>query len=77
MTAVTEDGKQIKGVALNEDSFSVQIMDANERIYLLDKDKLRSFHKSRESAMPKYNVDVLSDKDLEDIVAYLISVGVK
>jgi len=77
VTAVTADGKQIKGVALNEDSFSVQIMDAGEHIHLLEKEKLRSFQKSRESAMPKYDADVLSDKDLEDIVAYLISVGAK
>jgi cytochrome c oxidase cbb3-type subunit III len=77
VTAVTSDGKEIKGVTLNEDSFSLQIMDANERIHLLDKDKLRSFQKSRESAMPKYEPDVLSDKDLEDVVAYLVSVGAK
>jgi cytochrome c oxidase cbb3-type subunit 3 len=76
-TAVTADGKEIKGVTLNEDSFSVQIMDSNEQIHLLEKDKLRSFHKTRESAMPKYEPDVLGDKDLEDIVAYLISVGTK
>jgi len=77
VTVVTGDGKEIKGVTLNEDSFSVQIMDASENIYLLEKDKLRSFHKSRESAMPKYGADVLPDKDLEDIVAYLVSVGAK
>jgi cytochrome c oxidase cbb3-type subunit III len=77
ITVVTADGKEIKGVALNEDSFSVQMMDSSEQIYLLEKDKLRSFKKSRESMMPKYNPDVLSDKDLEDIVAYLISVGMK
>jgi hypothetical protein len=77
VTAVTADGKEIKGVTLNEDSFSVQIMDANERIHLLEKDKLRSFEKSRESAMPKYDADVLRDKDLEDVTAYLISVGAK
>jgi cytochrome c oxidase cbb3-type subunit III len=77
VTAVTDDGKQIKGVTLNEDSFSVQIMDAGEHIHLLEKDKLRSFQKSRESAMPKYDADVLSDRDLEDIVAYLVSVGAK
>jgi cytochrome c oxidase cbb3-type subunit III len=77
VTVVTADGKQIKGVALNEDSFSVQIMDAGEHIYLLDKSTLRSFQKSRESAMPKYTTDVLSDKELEDIVAYLVSVGAK
>ena len=77
VTVVTAEGKTIKGVALNEDSFSVQIMDAAEKIYLLDKSKLRSFQKSRESAMPKYEPEALSDKELEDIVAYLISVGAK
>ena len=77
ITVVTADGKEIKGVALNEDNFSVQMMDASEQIYLLEKDKLRSFKKSRESMMPTYNPDLLSDKDLEDIVAYLVSVGAK
>jgi len=77
VTVVTEDGKQIKGVTLNEDSFSVQIMDMGEHIHLLEKDKLKSFQKTRESAMPKYDTDVLSDKDLADVVTYLTSVGAK
>ena len=77
VTVVTADGKEIKGVALNEDSFSVQLMDVNERVYLLDKEKLRSFQKSRDSMMPKYDTTVLSDKELEDIVSYLISVSTK
>ncbi len=77
VTVVTPDGKEIKGVTLNEDSFSVQIMDSSEQIHLLEKGKLRSLQKSRQSAMPKYGADILSDKDLTDIVAYLISVGTK
>lgn len=77
LTVVTADGKEIKGVALNEDSFTVQMMDTTEHIHLLEKDKLRSFRKSLESLMPKYNADVLSDKDLEDIVAYLIRLSAK
>jgi putative heme-binding domain-containing protein len=77
ITVVTADGKQIKGVALNEDNFSVQMMDSSENIYLLEKDKLKSFQKSRESLMPVYPPEVLSDKDLDDIVAYLVSVGAK
>lgn len=75
ITVVTAEGKEIKGVALNEDHFTVQMMDTNEQIHLLEKDKLRSFKKSRESIMPKYDASVLSDKDLDDIVAYLISIG--
>jgi putative heme-binding domain-containing protein len=77
ITAITADGTEIKGVALNEDSFTVQIMDASEQIHLLEKDKLRSFQKSRESIMPPYDATLLSDKDLEDIVTYLVSVGAK
>jgi cytochrome c oxidase cbb3-type subunit 3 len=77
ITVVTAEGKQIKGVALNEDNFSVQMIDANEKIYLLEKDKLRSFQKSRASMMPKYGPDVLSDKQLEDIVAFLVSTGAR
>ena len=76
-TVVTADGKEIKGVALNEDSFTVQIMDSSEQIHLLEKDKLRSFQKSRESMMPIYKPDTLSDKDLDDIIAFLASVGAK
>jgi len=77
VTAVTADGKEIKGVTLNEDSFTVQIMDSGEKIHLLEKDKLKSFRKSRESAMPQYSTDVLGDKEVEDILAYLVSVGAK
>ncbi len=77
ITVVTADGKEIKGVTLNEDSFSVQVMDTAEQVHLLEKDKLRSFQKSRQSAMPNYGTDILKDEDLGDIVAYLISVGAK
>ncbi len=72
-SAVTSEGKEIKGVTLNEDSFTVQIMDSDEQIHLLEKDKLRSLRKSRESTMPIYKPDTLSDKDLDDIIAFLAS----
>lgn len=77
ITVVTADGKEIKGVALNEDSFSVQMIDSAEEIHLLEKDKLRLFKKSRESMMPQYKSDILSDRDLGDIVAYLTRLGAK
>lgn len=77
VTAVTADGKKIRGVTLNEDSFSVQIMDMGGQIHLLEKDKLQSFQKSRESMMPVYSADTLNDQELEDIVAFLVGVGAK
>jgi cytochrome c oxidase cbb3-type subunit 3 len=77
VTVVTADGKEIAGVTLNEDSFSIQLMDASEQLHFFEKDKLRSFKKSRVSLMPAYDAGLLNDKDLQDIVAYLLSVGTK
>ena len=77
VNVVTADGKEIQGVALNEDSFSVQLMDADENVFLLDKATLKSFQKTRISIMPKYESGQLSDKDLDDIIAFLASVGAK
>jgi putative heme-binding domain-containing protein len=74
---VTADGKDAKGCIMNEDRFSVQMMDTNEKILLLEKDTLRSFQKSPVSLMPPYTASVLSDKDLEDIVGYLLTVSAK
>jgi putative heme-binding domain-containing protein len=76
-TVVTAEGKTITGVTLNEDSFTVQIMDPAEKIYLLDKDTLRSFKKTRVSLMPAYDKSQLGEKELGDIVAYLMSVEAK
>jgi cytochrome c oxidase cbb3-type subunit III len=77
VTVITPDGQEIKGVTLNEDQFSLQMMDTTERIHLFEKDKLRSIQESRKSLMPAYNPSILSDQDLDDIVAYLLSVSTK
>ncbi|MBI3475849.1 MAG: c-type cytochrome [Acidobacteria bacterium] len=75
VTVVAEDGKQIKGVTLNEDQFTVQIMDMAQGIHSFDKSKLRSFRETRESLMPAYSEKDLSEQDLKDILAYLASLG--
>jgi cytochrome c oxidase cbb3-type subunit III len=77
ITVVTASGEKFSGVVLNEDNFSVQMMDALERIHLFEKDKLKSCETSRESFMPPYDTKTLSDKDLQDIVGYLVSVSAK
>ena len=64
VTVVTLDGQEIKGVTLNEDQFSLQMMDTTERLHVFEKDKLRSIQKSRNSLMPSYNPTILSDHDL-------------
>jgi len=60
---------------LNEDHFTLQMIDLREQVHVFEKDKLRSYEKSRDSLMPAYDQKLLSDKDLQDIIAFLLSVG--
>jgi putative heme-binding domain-containing protein len=73
VTAVTRDGKTIVGVAMNEDTFTLQMMDTNERIYSLPKKSLKSWKHEHRSLMPAYGADTLNETDLQDLVAYLQS----
>jgi len=75
VTVVDASGQKVHGVLLNEDNFTLQMLDTREQLHLFQKDKVRSVEKSRESLMPKYNEKMLPEKDLQDIVAYLASQG--
>src|SRR5258707_13499402 len=67
----TPEGKKITGVTLNEDNFSLHMMDADEKIYLFEKDKLNSFEKTRQPLMPPYDATTRSEKHLNDLVGHL------
>jgi cytochrome c oxidase cbb3-type subunit III len=75
VSVVTGVGTKYSGVVLNEDQFTLQMLDTQEQLHLFEKGKLRSFEKRRESLMPAYSKKTLSDKDLQDLVAYLQTVG--
>lgn len=70
---VTEDGTKLQGVVLNEDSFTVQMMDTREQVHSCEKTKLRSYEKTRASLMPAYDSKTLPDKDLNDLIAFLLA----
>ncbi len=73
VTAITKRGRRITGVRRNEDTFSVQLMDEQERFRFFLKKDLRQVIALRTSLMPAYDGRTLSDEDLEDLVAYLAS----
>lgn len=68
---ITAQGKRIVGVALNEDSFSLQMMGMDQQIHLFVKSEVQEVVHKPKSLMPPYPVEMLSDKDLQDLVAYL------
>jgi putative heme-binding domain-containing protein len=69
---VTKDGTVINGRRLNEDTYSLQIIDERERLHSLIKAELREFTIAKTSPMPAYG-KTLSPDDIGDLVAYLLS----
>ena len=75
--AVTKDGKVITGRRLNEDTYSVQLIDENERLVSLTKGDLREFTVLKTTTMPSYK-DKFSAQEMADLETYLLSLkGVK
>ena len=77
VTVVTVDGTKLQGVVLNEDSFTVQMLDTREQLHAFEKSKLRSYVKTRESLMPAYDAKALPEKELKDIIAFLLGASEK
>ena len=71
VTAVTSEGTSIVGVPINEDTFTVQVMDTSERVHSLEKKTLRSLKHEDRSLMPAYGENRANATDLDDLVAYL------
>jgi len=70
---VTRDGARITGVRIDEDTFTIQIRDAADRVFSFRKDELRELDKDwGKSPMPAYR-GVLSDSEIQDVLAYLAS----
>src|SRR5262245_48776232 len=68
--AVTRDGKTVTGRRLNEDTYTVQLIDGEERLVSLIKSDLREYTVLKTSTMPSFK-DKLSAGELDDLVAYL------
>lgn len=72
---VTRDGQEVRGVRMNEDSFTIQVKDTGNRIYSFRKADLQTLEKETgRSLMPSYRGKV-SGAELNDLVAYLWSHG--
>jgi putative heme-binding domain-containing protein len=71
VTVVTRDGRRIKGSRKNEDSFSIQMMDTNERLFTFLKTEVREVIDEKASLMPDYGPDKLTGGELDDMLAYL------
>jgi putative heme-binding domain-containing protein len=67
---VTSDGTVVTGRLLNRDTFSVQLIDSNERLRSFSIPNLREHGFVEKSAMPSY-ANKLNTQQIADLVAYL------
>ena len=70
--AVTKAGATITGTLLNEDKYSVQLLDSSGRLTSIRRANLKESGVLDRSPMPSYK-DKLSNSELADLVSYLVS----
>jgi putative heme-binding domain-containing protein len=70
--AVTRDGRTIRGRRLNEDYYTVQLIDEQSKLVSLVKADLRSFEVVQASSMPSYGTTLTAD-ERADLIGYLLS----
>jgi cytochrome c oxidase cbb3-type subunit III len=71
--ATTRQGDKVNGIRVNEDNFTIQILEPSGRLHSFRKPALSALdERPTESAMPSFKT-AFSDSELLDLVAYLSS----
>jgi putative heme-binding domain-containing protein len=68
---VTAEGEAVTGIVKNEDSFSLQLLDAGQRLRMFARDELREVHYEKQSLMPADYDKRLAAAELDDLLAFL------
>ena len=67
-----DDGKAIKGFLMNEDTYTVQLIDFEGRLESYSKSSLKNYRVEKTSMMPSYQEKLRNDQ-VDDVIAYLVS----
>ncbi|MCH2652893.1 uncharacterized protein METZ01_LOCUS117080 [marine metagenome] len=70
MRVMHQDGTEVEGLRMNEGTYSVRILDAEDNLWSFLKRDLRQSERTETSSMPAYGESFTSG-ELEDLVAYL------
>ena len=73
ITVVTRDGKKIVGVERNFDNFSAQMIDLSGKYYSFEREDVTSMTREARSLMPSGYGKMLSESEVNDLLAYLSS----
>jgi len=66
------DGSRVEGLRMNEDTFTLRIMDEGENLWHFAKKEIQSVERIETSTMPSVS-ETLSASEVDDLIAYLFS----
>jgi hypothetical protein len=75
VSVVERTGREVRGIRVNEDSFTIQVRDADGKYYSFRKGDVQNIDKQMGRSLMSSYRDKLSGPQLEDLVAYLVSLG--
>ena len=67
-----QDGSVVHGLRMNEDTFTLRMIDNDDNLWSFVKKDIRSYERVQDSTMPTYG-ETLSASEIDDLVAYLFS----
>jgi len=67
----TKSGETVDGVIKNENNFSMQVLDRQNRLHLLNREELRDVDYGRKSLMPNDYGERLTTGELQDVLLFL------
>jgi cytochrome c oxidase cbb3-type subunit 3 len=73
VTVTLKNGEKLRGVAKNEDTFSIQLMDTTQQLRLIQKQEVKEVLHEHKSLMPAYTEKMISPEGLQDLLAYMES----
>ena len=75
LTVTMRDGKELTGLARNEDNFSLQLQTLDGVFYSFVKSDLQEVRRSNQPLMPTEYGSRLTRSELDDLISYLTSVA--
>jgi putative heme-binding domain-containing protein len=72
ITLLLRDGRTLKGRRYDEDTFSVRLIDSDEKMHSIQKAAIRRYDVRKDTDMPSFR-GTLSEAELGDLLSYLLS----
>jgi cytochrome c1 len=70
---VAEDGTEVRGTRVNEDTYTIQIKDARGVVHSFYKPALRELDKQFDRSLMRGYRDTFTDEEVDDLVSYLMT----